>query len=121
MKEVSQRFHLHETLGAGTRRETESRREAARGWEGGDGSRGQTVHRYRVCFKGDKNVPELPVVMAEQPRSLLKMHCILPFVWTAWYANYISNCWGKKASSDWVLGNFKSTHFTAILPVPAGE
>ena len=34
MKEVSQRFHLHETLGAGTRRETESRREAARGWEG---------------------------------------------------------------------------------------
>lgn len=89
-------------LGGGTRRETESRREAARGREGGDGSQGQTVNRYRVCFK---NVPELPVVMAEQPRNLLKMQRILPFMWTAWYPNYISNCWGEK--SEQRLGSRK--------------
>ena len=102
MKEASQRFHLHEMLGGGTGRETESRREGARGREGGDGSRRQTINRYRVCFK---NVPELPVVMAEQPRNLLKVQRILPFVWTAWYANYISNCWG--GGSEQRLGSRK--------------
>lgn len=91
----SQRFRLHEVLRAGTPRETESRPPV--GQEGGDGSRGQTVSGYRVCFKGDKNVPELLVVMAEQPRNLLKMRCIQPFVSTAWYANYISNCPGKES------------------------
>lgn len=105
----SQRFHSHQVLRAGTPRETESRLPV--GQEGGDGSRGQTVSRYRVCFKGDKNVPELLVVMAEQqPRNLLKMQCIQPFVWTAWCANYISNCPGEKQQA--------ATGFYEILKAP---
>lgn len=37
----SQRFHLHETLGAGTRRETESRQEAAEAGKVGMGVGGR--------------------------------------------------------------------------------
>ena len=82
---------------------------------------GATADGYGVCFGGNQNVPKLIVVMAVQSMNILKLHCRIHFKCVDRMVCEIYLKLLKKASSDWVLGNFKSTHFTAILPVTHGE